>query len=369
MRLLPVKRDCPRRAKTQPIRKYPEVELPLLWTKVVIQLSSVENAGRCPRCGTFITSEQVASHDCHIPIKSANTIFLDWMGDGFTDENGDYVRMAQGLNGTLYSMILCKHNPPHSTKRKFTDYDAKQGLDRASEEVLLRLRDTPRIRLSVARRDIVFFPLLLYIIMFGLAWLLWSRNHLDRKDALFVYLLSIGVAWIGLLTNLALNQEYASSYGIYLLEIGAVFSIVGGTAGVLAYRYWPISTTVSDEVPTTLELERTFFRNQVFGEFVSILSQLRSPILVVRIIAYSVWRNRPDYLKIQLLGADDYSKLDAFYRRVDERNRFYEHAIPEALQDVAYDESRREIIENARRLFEEIAWLRVRRDEVPWPTE
>jgi hypothetical protein len=96
-----------------------------MWTKVVIQLSSVENAGRCPRCGTFITSEQVTPHNCRIPIKSASTIFLDWVSDGFTDENGDYVRNAQGLNGTLYSLVLCNHNPPHSTKLKFTDNDER----------------------------------------------------------------------------------------------------------------------------------------------------------------------------------------------------------------------------------------------------
>ena len=95
----------------------------------MIQLSSVENAGRCPRCRTFITSEQVESHHCVIPVKNENTIFLDWMGDGFTDENDDYIRMAQGLNGTLYSLILCRHNPPHSTKRIFTS-DEKPPPDK-----------------------------------------------------------------------------------------------------------------------------------------------------------------------------------------------------------------------------------------------
>ena len=97
----------------------------------MLEMSSVENAGRCPRCQTFVIAEQLASHKCNIPIKGAEAIFLDWIADGFTDENDDYVRMAKGLNGTLYELVLCKHNPPHSAKRDFTGCGTKQGLDSA----------------------------------------------------------------------------------------------------------------------------------------------------------------------------------------------------------------------------------------------
>jgi len=92
-------------------------------------MNDIENVGRCPRCKKAIIAEQVASHECNIAIKGAETIFLNWIADGFTDENDDYVRMAQGLDGTLLELVLCKHNPPHSTKRDFTGYGTKQGLD------------------------------------------------------------------------------------------------------------------------------------------------------------------------------------------------------------------------------------------------
>ena len=76
-------------------------------------MRDVENVGRCPRCKMAIIAEQLASHECNIAIKGAETIFLDWIADGFTDENDDHVRMAESLNGILYALIVCKHNPPH----------------------------------------------------------------------------------------------------------------------------------------------------------------------------------------------------------------------------------------------------------------
>lgn len=72
---------------------------------------------------------------------------------------------------------------------------------------------------------------------------------------------------------------------------------------------------------------------------------------------------------MQLLGADDHSKLGAFYREVDERNRFYPEHVIESFLDTYDERSRREIIETVKRLFDEIAWLSVRKNEVRWPTE
>jgi len=77
-------------------------------------MSILENAGRCPRCHAFVIAEQLATHTCRIPTKGAKRIFLDWLDtDSFLNQNGDSVRMAKGLNGTLYSLVVCKHNPPH----------------------------------------------------------------------------------------------------------------------------------------------------------------------------------------------------------------------------------------------------------------
>jgi hypothetical protein len=122
----------------------------------------------------------------------------------------------------------------------------------------------------------------------------------------------------------------------------------------------------NNQVP---ELERVFFRNQLFEELVSILYQLRSPVLVRLVITYSVWRSRSESEKIRFLGANDFALLNAFYGRVNRRNRFYSHAAITAVQDAQYESSRLEIINDVRRLFNTIPWLEVRRSEVDWRTE
>jgi hypothetical protein len=88
--------------------------------KGVATISIIENTGRCPRCQAFITSEQLDSHACHIPIRrAADTIWLDSMTDGYIDMNGDFVVTAKGLDGTLYGFVICKHNPPHSIESRW----------------------------------------------------------------------------------------------------------------------------------------------------------------------------------------------------------------------------------------------------------
>ena len=47
---------------------------------------------------------------------------------------------AKGLNGILYSMILCKHNPPHGTKRKFTDQEPNGDFTEPLNTVAVPLR-------------------------------------------------------------------------------------------------------------------------------------------------------------------------------------------------------------------------------------
>lgn len=113
------------------MRLTPSLEKPK--KEVNPRMSNVENIGRCSRCRTFLTSEQVGSHNCHIAIKGTAEIYLDWIADGFTDENGDHVRMATSIDGTLYSLILCKHNPPHSLESRWLtgkDDESKRPPDK-----------------------------------------------------------------------------------------------------------------------------------------------------------------------------------------------------------------------------------------------
>ncbi len=100
-------------------------------------MSVSENVGRCPRCNEFIIAEQ--THCCdfrNIQLQGCEELFVDHITDSGKSKDGDHVFLAWGLDGILYRLAVCKHNPPHSAKRKFTGYDTKQGLDRAVEEIL-----------------------------------------------------------------------------------------------------------------------------------------------------------------------------------------------------------------------------------------
>lgn len=65
-----------------------------------------------------------------------------------------------------------------------------------------------------------------------------SRFHLDRKEALFTYLLAIAGSWTALI-GLVVSQQYASVFGTYALTVGAIISLVAGILGVLVYIRWP----------------------------------------------------------------------------------------------------------------------------------
>ena len=93
--------------------------------------SIIQNIGRCPRCGIFLVEEQVSTHECQIRNNGSCEIVVDhFLELSQHDSEGHRLVVAQGLDGVQYWLVECKHNPPHSTKRKFTDEDAKQGLDR-----------------------------------------------------------------------------------------------------------------------------------------------------------------------------------------------------------------------------------------------
>lgn len=83
-----------------------------------------ENLGKCPRCQKFMIQEEMSIHHCDfhdINLTGAREIVLDTITDLRLDRNGDHVYIAWGLDRLFYRLVECKHNPPHSTKRKSTD--------------------------------------------------------------------------------------------------------------------------------------------------------------------------------------------------------------------------------------------------------
>jgi hypothetical protein len=86
------------------------------------------NVGRCTRCGAFLIEEESESHKCEIRVKEVKDIYFQWITDGITNKNGDLERTGLAFDGTLYGLYLCEHNPPCSTKRKFTGEKPNEDL-------------------------------------------------------------------------------------------------------------------------------------------------------------------------------------------------------------------------------------------------
>jgi hypothetical protein len=77
-------------------------------------------------------AEQQGDHVCEfgdLPLYGCEELVLHRLSDSGEEKNGDHVYLAWGINGKLYRLLVCTHNPPHGTKRDFTGNGTKQGLD------------------------------------------------------------------------------------------------------------------------------------------------------------------------------------------------------------------------------------------------
>jgi len=94
-------------------------------------VTSTENLGRCPRCKRFLIEEETKTHQCDfhdIGLRGGKEIVLDHITDLGRNRNDDHVLLGWGLDGILYRLVECQHNPPHSTKRKFTECGSNDDL-------------------------------------------------------------------------------------------------------------------------------------------------------------------------------------------------------------------------------------------------
>jgi len=90
------------------------------------------NTRKCERCGKTSISEEFEKHDCTITTYKVQEIGITNWFEGKTDENGDKVLMAHGLNGILYRLVKCSHNPPHPDTRPtvFDSQEIRRRFDR-----------------------------------------------------------------------------------------------------------------------------------------------------------------------------------------------------------------------------------------------
>ena len=85
--------------------------------------------------------------------------------------------------------------------------------------------------------------------MLGLVWTFWRRGKImDRNDALFWFLLSIGGIWTTFFATLIPSQEYTSAYGQQVLVFSLCGAFIAGGFGILVHVFWPQTHKVELEV-------------------------------------------------------------------------------------------------------------------------
>jgi|GEM_PF-3260046 len=90
------------------------------------------NTVHCDRCRKEFIIEEFEGHDCFIATHSVQEIGIDSWFEGKIDGNGDKVLIVNGLNGILYRLVQCRHNPPHPNIRQtvFDSTNNKRRFDR-----------------------------------------------------------------------------------------------------------------------------------------------------------------------------------------------------------------------------------------------
>ena len=96
------------------------------------------NTRKCERCHKTTISEEFENHNCIITTYKVQEIGITGWFEAEIDENGDKVLIANGLNGILYRLVECDHNPPHPDTRPtvFDTEEIRRRFDRTANQHL-----------------------------------------------------------------------------------------------------------------------------------------------------------------------------------------------------------------------------------------
>src|SRR5579872_2652376 len=73
------------------------------------------NLKECERCRKTLIHEEFPTHVCVPDITGIREIMIDYSYETVT-KDGDRKIVAFGLDGRIYDLIICKHNPVHKSK-------------------------------------------------------------------------------------------------------------------------------------------------------------------------------------------------------------------------------------------------------------
>jgi hypothetical protein len=76
--------------------------------------------------------EEYDEHACSPLTTKLQEIGLDQMYGSCINEDNDLVYMAKGLNGIIYRLVQCTHNPPHTNTypTSFDNFEIRQQYER-----------------------------------------------------------------------------------------------------------------------------------------------------------------------------------------------------------------------------------------------
>src|SRR3989344_1545455 len=86
----------------------------------------------CKRCKKHFIDEEFDNHLCTPIPKKIQEIGIDYIFKGNSDQNGDTIHIAKGLNGILYRLVECSHNPTHTNTypTTFDNENIRRRFDR-----------------------------------------------------------------------------------------------------------------------------------------------------------------------------------------------------------------------------------------------
>lgn len=93
----------------------------------------------CERCKKTFIDEEYPNHVCDPLTTKLQEIGLHRMYGSVTNENGDIVHIAKGLNGIMYRLVECTHNPPHTNTHPtvFDNEEIRRRFDRTKCSTLV----------------------------------------------------------------------------------------------------------------------------------------------------------------------------------------------------------------------------------------
>lgn len=96
----------------------------------------MKNVSKCSRCSKDLISEEFNEHVCNAPYLGIIELGINYWFEGKSDKNGDQIFIVKGLDGMIYRLVKCSHNPPHPDTRP-TSFDSekfRRRLDRTQKQ-------------------------------------------------------------------------------------------------------------------------------------------------------------------------------------------------------------------------------------------